>query len=98
LTTGLVTDIIPGSINDDNQVDEIAKSLADLTQEEKDKFDAELKLKELKEFDKKIVQVQKQKRSNIMIHAYLCSFFQSMLVIMVFSELFSECEYYSVLS
>jgi hypothetical protein len=43
---------------------------------------------------KQLVAMTQQKRSNIIIHAYLCFGFQLTLCLMVFWELCTSCSYY----
>lgn len=49
-------------------------------------------------FKKRIYELQKMKRGNIMMHAALTFLFQCLLVIMVFSQLFTQKSYYCVLT
>lgn len=92
----------PGvSINSETQIEPSESELPDENGDGSDGEDAR-KIKaneeqELKLLRRELRALLKQKRSNIAIHAILCSIFELLLVLMVFRQLIGQCGYWEVL-
>lgn len=77
----------------DPSIENEMKSDSDLDSKKNDEQDEQEQLKLLRRELKALI---KQKRSNIAIHAILCSIFELLLVLMVFKQLLTQCAYYEV--
>jgi hypothetical protein len=92
----------PGvSINSETQIEPSESELPDENGDGSEGEDAR-KIKENEEQELKLLRRElrallKQKRSNIAIHAILCSIFELLLVLMVFRQLIGQCGYWEVL-